>query len=219
MKKSQYFFYSGITLWVFEELCDVLKTGIERSLERRGLKGPQNLEFRQMVIGETTAFPLFIKYSAFISTELDSGIAKMNNSGLQIERIPIDPLDILKAIQAKLEKAITWRNRLVHNSWSPQLLSDERLAVKAFRRKMSKNGASIEISKIGELDFKNFIKSCETLQRMIRFLDHCLDTNSSLERYFEIEDEEIVPTNEKDMEEFSVLSEMSETIKALGKVG
>lgn len=215
MKISQYFLYSGIAVWTFEELCDELKKGIESSLERRGLKGVENSEFRAIVIGETTASPLFVKYSAFISTELESHIAKMNNSGIKIERAPIDPLEVLRKLQSELRKIISVRNNLIHNSWSPQLLSDEELAVRAFSNKISEKGRKIKVSELNESDFKEFIRNCEMLKRTISFLNYCLDTESSLDRYFEITSGTILPINNAEMEELSILSEIQEQIEML----
>ncbi|OOW00489.1 hypothetical protein [Pseudomonas sp. MF4836] len=215
MKTSQYFLYSGISTWIFEELCDELKNGIEWSLERRGLKGVENSEFRNIIIGETTATPLSIKYSAFISTELESHIAKMNNSGLQIERAPIDPLAVLRKLQVELKKIISDRNKLIHNSWSPQLLSDEKLAVRAFSKKISERGSTIKVSEFNESDFIKFIRNCELLKRMISYLNHCLDTQSSLDRYFEATNDTILPINNVEMEKLSILVEMQEQINKL----
>lgn len=215
MKISQYFLYSGITTWIFEELCDELKKGIESSLERRGLKGVENSEFRAIVIGETTATPLFIKYSAFISTELESHIAKMNNSGLKIERTPIDPSLILRKLQAELKKIISVRNKLIHNSWAPQLLNDERVTVRAFSNKISEKGRKIKISELNEFDFKDFIRSCETLKRMISYLNYCLDTESSLDSFFEITAGTILPIKNAELAELSILIEIEGQIEKL----
>jgi hypothetical protein len=215
VKTSQYFLYSGISTWIFEELCDELKNGIEWSLERRGLKGVENSEFRDIVIGETTAKPLFIKYSAFISTELESRIAKMNNSGLEIERTPIDPLAVLRKLQVELNKIISERNKLIHNSWSPQLLSDEVLAVRAYSKKISERGSMIKESELTESGFRKFIMSCELLKRMISRLNYCLDTQSSLDQFFEITNDTILPTNNVEMEKLSILVEMQEQIEML----
>ena len=215
MKTSQYFLYSGISTWIFEELCDELKVGIEWSLERRGLKGVENSEFRDIIIGETTATPLFIKYSAFISTELESHIAKMNNSGLKIEITPIDPLAVLSKLQTELKKIISERNKLIHNSWSPQLLSDEELAVRAFSKKISKRGSTIKVSEFNESDFRKFIRSCELLKRMTSYLNHCLDTQSSLDRFFEVTNGTILPIDNVEMEKLSILVEMQEQIDLL----
>jgi len=215
LKISQYFLYSGITTWIFEELCDELKKGIESSLERRGLKGVQNCEFRAIVIGETTATPLFIKYSAFISTELESHIAKMNNSGLKIERTPIDPSMILRKLQAELKKIISVRNKLIHNSWAPQLLNDERVTVRAFSSKISEKGRKLKISELNELDFKKFIVNCETLKRMISYLNYCLDTESPLDRYFEIAAGTILPIKNAELANLSILNEIEGQIKML----
>lgn len=215
MRKSQYFLYSGITTWIFEELCDELRKGIESSLERRGLKGVENSEFRAIVIGETTAGPLFTKYSAFISTELESRMARLNNCGIQIERTPIDPSMILKKLQMELRKIISARNNLVHNSWSPQLLSDERPTVRAFSNKISEKGSSIKLSELEESDFRKFIKDCETLKHTINHLNFCLDTGSSPNTYFEIMNDTILPANNIEMENLSILTEMQEQIEKL----
>ncbi|MCK9694351.1 hypothetical protein [Pseudomonas syringae] len=215
MKISQYFLYSGISTWIFEELCDELKQGIEWSLERRGLKGVENQEFRDIVIGETTATPLLIKYSALISTELESQIAKMNNSGLQIKTTSIEPLAVLKKLQLESKKIISERNKLIHNSWSPQLLSDEKLSVKAFSKKISERGSTTKVSELNEADFRKFIRSCELLKRMISYLNYCLSTQSSLDRFFEITDETILPINNIEMEKHSILVEVQEQIDIL----
>lgn len=215
MNISQYFLYFGISTWIFEEFCNELKKGIEWSLERRGLKGVENSEFRDIVIGETTATPLLTKYSALVSTELESQIARMNNSGLKIEVAIIDPVVVLKQLHLESKKVISERNKLIHNSWSPQLLSNERLSVKAFSKKISERGSVIKVSELNEAGFREFIRSCELLKRMISYLNYCLSTQSSLDHFFEITNDTILPINNVEIEELSILVEMQEQLDKL----
>jgi hypothetical protein len=212
---SQYFLYSGISTWIFEEFCGELKKGIEWSLERRGLKGVENSEFRDIVIGETTATPLLAKYSALVSTELESQIARMNNSGLKIEVTSIDPLAVIKKIYLESKKVISERNKLIHNSWAPQLLSSERLSVKSFSKKISERGSIIKVSELNEAGFREFIRGCEFLKRMISYLNYCLDTQSSFDLFFEITNDTILPIKNVEMEELSILVEMQEQLDKL----
>lgn len=167
------------------------------------------------MIGGITATPLLSKYSALVSTELESQIARMNNSGLQIEITTIDPLVALKKLHLESKKVISERNKLIHNSWSPQLLSNERLSVKAFIEKISERGSIIKVSELDETGFRGFIRSCELLKRMISYLNYCLSTQSSLDRFFEITNDTIMPINNVEMEDLSILVEMQEQLDKL----
>ncbi|MDN3630953.1 hypothetical protein [Vibrio lentus] len=216
MNKGKFFVYFGIGAWLFEELCDELKEGIDSSLERRGLKGIENDPFRNIIIGESTATPLLSKYSAFISTELDSSIANLNGAQLKIERTPIDPSVLLNQLQKDIKKIISIRNTLVHGSWSPQLLGwNDIKTVSSWRKKVSEKGIELVKSEFTEIDFENYIRKCEIATYSIKCLNYCLNTSTSLDFGFELKSSKIIPKELGELKKSSVLNEMKSNIEAM----
>lgn len=176
MKENQFYTYFGISSFVFEDLCEEIRYGIDSFLVRRGLSGVENIEFRQIITGATTASPLFNLYRSFIYTELTSTLASSNNlEKNKPASNTIKPLPILEMIEKEITDLIQIRNKLIHSNWSPRLLNEDRNYVKGFKNKILKKGSSIDILEFRENDFTNFIKNCELIKNDISFLNASLD--------------------------------------------
>lgn len=105
--------------------------------------------------------------------------------------------NLFSKLFSRISKVTSERNIIIHSKWFPPIdhpdFSKDTGFVNGIKTKANKDGDATIYPKYSEIEFRNFITECNTLEQAIFFINYCVDSKRyNFSDFFEFEKKKLL---------------------------